>query len=518
MKSLIGYDDDDSVSHDDKPYRIINWLITGLGVKAYEDRCRLKTLMRWKYSNSSSKVTSTDNNNQKSSSQSSLDDEIDAVSKSHLLSLNTLVRIGKITLKRLPADTVTEYIGSRLVRCLVVPSIDLIPHKISSRFDVCSKGRHLFIGDKFGGYNESIINENRYSNGINPFVLKKKRLYDIKRTFLDESCNANELEDDLLFQQIFLSPPSTELQNVVKGLFLSQLVDVDYSGCGYGDFLVWCRLPIHIHEPMLYEHVTNYPNYIDNNDDDSSDDDSSDEEDSENDFNIKYHDEEGEIVKVDRLKARYDFSLLCLKQIWSKPWSPKNHSSYQIPFQEAVWSLVLCAHRYGMSSDIPKLVSAFLPRTWWPDERIKCWRYECEIDNINNLIYNHQVRKIKPLIVCDDCKTAYACSQKHLASIYHDGHRRICKLPPMRAFNHQDEMFIRTITGKNNISSGSRIESDEDEVEGNANNDDSDDDSCWESIASDEDNSDSKTELIHRYFATAKDRHDMEVDVAALGE
>jgi hypothetical protein len=37
------------------------------------------------------------------------------------------------------------------------------------------------------------------------------------------------------------------------------MVDIRSSGCGYGDFLTWCRLPVDAYEPLLFYHYFNYP-------------------------------------------------------------------------------------------------------------------------------------------------------------------------------------------------------------------------------------------------------------------
>ena len=486
MTDLMGYDDDDSILHNDKPHNFIFMLINGVGVKAYEDRFRLKTLLKWKFQSPPSSSSL--------STLKALEEEIQAVKESHLIAVNTLVEIGKVALMRLPADTVTERIGSRIVRFLVLSSIDLIPHERFHRSD-CIPKHDVFIGDLFGeGINESITNYNRYVDCMHAFKMKKRRLHDITRTFLD-FVDVAEIESDELISEVFLSPPSMELQNVVRALFLSQLVDVDYSGCGYGDFLVWCRLPIDIYEPMLYEHIVNYPsNYRDEGSDDDSDD--SDEEDSK----LKYYDDEGMRLQGGYLKARYDFSLLLLKQAWAEPWSFKNHSSYQPAFRDAVWTMLLCAHRYGMSSDIPNTICSYLSRSFWKDDRIRCWRYECEVENMDYLIYNRGQPKSQPPLVCINCMTAHACNEKHLSQLLHEGHRRVCKLPPMRVFTKDDAVFCRNIAVRKNGKIG-----DEEVVSDDFSGDDDedDDDSCWESIGSGEENKTiSETELIFRYFET----------------
>ena len=355
MVDLIGYDDDESIQHFDKPIRLLHQIIAGIGMKAFEDRNRLKTLLRWKYSTSTS-------------ADPSLLKQIDSIAKSHQLSMEALNRIAKTTLIRIPHDSITETIGSSLVRCFVLNSMDRFQHSLFRRqYGYNNRERSTnplyvipFDKDNF----EFMTKENRYADSINnEFTMKKRRLNDIKEDFLD-SCCLDEIEQDPIIQTIFLSGPSQEVQNIVKALFLSQIVDPQYS-CGYGDFLVWCRLPVHIHDPMLYEHLANFPDY-----DDEVDFDDNGEEDITR-RQLEFYDEEQNLLRGGKLQARYDFSLLLLKRVWAAPWNPKNHASFQTQFRDAVWTLLLCAHRYHLGSDIPLHVCSYLSRHWWPDDRIR---------------------------------------------------------------------------------------------------------------------------------------------------
>jgi len=227
--------------------------------------------------------------------------------------------------------------------------------------------------------------------------------------------------------------------------------------------------------------------------------------------NLKFHIisflvQDGNIVKGQGLKAYYDFSLLLLKKVWSEQWSPNNHGSFQRPYRLAAKTVLLCAHRYGMASDVALSVISFLPRTWWPDERVQCWLYECEIENMSNLILGNkeQAPKTKELMPCK-CLTVYACSQKHLNRINHEFHRRACKLPPFRVFNYEDAIFCREILAKDD-DHGVLVETvvdDSTQNDEDSKDDKDDDDSCWESIGSNESNAETtKADLIHKYFET----------------
>jgi len=75
--------------------------------------------------------------------------------------------------------------------------------------------------------------------------------------------------------------------------------------------------------------------------------------------------------------------------------------------------------------------------------------------------------------------------------IHHEGHGRMCKIPPIRYFNQEDAIFCQMLANRDDSAGND---------EGELHEGDSDDDSCWESLDSDENVSESRTELIYRYF------------------
>jgi len=189
-----------------------------------------------------------------------------------------LVRIGEATLIRLPADIITERIGSYLVKYLFLSSNDFIPE------DKYSRDEMLWYGEDAPEepmsaflYNhlESIRSYTRYADAINPTVMKNRKFDDVKR-IMGCSSNNDSWFSDPVIRDVFLASPSKDVQNVVKGLFLRQLVDTEISCVGYGDFLVLSRIPIHPYEPLLYEHSSNYPEYADADSDSDSDSDEDD--------------------------------------------------------------------------------------------------------------------------------------------------------------------------------------------------------------------------------------------------
>ena len=140
-----------------------------------------------------------------------------------------------------------------------------------------------------------------------------------------------------------------------------------------------------------------------------------------------------------------------------------------------------------MPLDICMAVNSFLSRDWWPDERAECWLYECQIDKLQDSLCNErQHNNDKQLKKCRGCNVAHACSSKHMKSIHREGHRRMCRVPPMREPNAEDLAFCIQIlersSGDNSIEEETleNVEIFDDEMNDNSDEDD------WESIASDE--------------------------------
>jgi hypothetical protein len=51
---------------------------------------------------------------------------------------------------------------------------------------------------------------------------------------------------------VFHGRPPASVQEVVRGLFLRDMVDVLWSGCGYNDFCLWCRFDVTPLDPAMF--------------------------------------------------------------------------------------------------------------------------------------------------------------------------------------------------------------------------------------------------------------------------
>lgn len=234
-----------------------------------------------------------------------------------------------------------------------------------------------------------------------------------------------------------------------------------------------------------------------------------------------------------------------LRQAWSLPWTPSSHDSFQTLFRQAIRTTALVANRHGFPLDLCLLINSFLSRDWWPDDRARCWRYDCDIDVLkghlaldqdgesdndddddgddvidvvmssSNTASNanggeEEVCPIPKLIQCKGCRVAHACSKKHMKDVYHEGHLRECRCPPMRVPTSEDIDFCNFYLGGGSApvaSHGTYVDkghADEAMDESGDSNEDGDGDDDWESIGSHEDgivtNQESKNESVLKYF------------------
>ena len=106
-----------------------------------------------------------------------------------------------------------------------------------------------------------------------------------------------------------------------------------------------------------------------------------------------------------------------------------------------------------------------------------------------------------------------------------DGHKRVCGMPPFRAHGKvEEELLVREVFGK------PKIDRDNDDDDNEESEDDeefrgSDDESCWESVGSDEEDDEyatpiqrTRTEIIYNFFnSRSYKRYEVERDGLPTG-
>jgi len=492
LELLIGWNDDNYTMAKDTPFDLIRAILDGLSRLNYQYRCRVKNLLRIKYANEVVNVN--------------VNDDLCAVVKSHIHCTRTLVSIGEMVLKSCKATPVTESIGSILVTALTLSSIFPLN---DGYWYLENDIEGTYIGS-MNGSGRSLIDVTRYSDCVTrASYLKEERIRLFKRQFgIHEKY---KVQDDAIVTYLFLTP-LVSVQNVVRGLYMRQLVESNEAGCGYGDFVVWSGGTITPFEPLLFEHNMNYPNktgYDEN----------------------KLQDERGRDLNVGQIRALYDLSLLMLRNAWTLPWTSASHDSFSTPFKKTIHTIALIAHRYNFPLELCVQINSFISREWWPRDDIKCWRYECQIDELGQYLQNQiekeeleggqQTSSLRPLVRCNGCRIAHACSKKHLKDVFHDGHRRLCRCPPFRVPTAEDQEICQQYLMMESNDDGNgqnpkrhdfvvghlhQTGANYDNIENNENHYgedlEADNDDDWESVESESDSSniDSRVDMVVRYF------------------
>lgn len=397
--------------------------------------------------------------------------------------LGAIVDIGERVLLKLPTNNTSSLFGGAVARAM------LEVHLETEILEAINVDR-LYVAHEANFRLRSMIDPLRYANAISKAHNNPLLDLSLKRT-----CDVTSLEQ--------LNTPSQDEVDVVKGLFMRDLIDLRISGFGFGDFLVWFRLPISPSELNIFTYINNFPSQNENRPD-----------------IIWATDEDGKVLSFTGLAARYDFTLMLLMREWNAPWTPSSHLSYSIPFRSAVKELALCAYRFSVPSGIVAAVNSFLPRSWWSDDRDSCWCRDCQLlclkykfkekilarqsnwsDYDTDPLAKSQRATIPSSFIKCKCNIALACSNDHLRFLHQEGHKRCCGWPPFRTLTEKDQAFIIDVLEEG---SPEKVHDEEFEEDG----DDQEDDGDWESVSSNEEQfTDTKTDKIIKYLQDNSYRH-----------
>jgi hypothetical protein len=290
--------------------------------------------------------------------------------------------------------------------------------------------------------------------------------------------------DALLYRckQILYGRPPEEMRVIVRNFFVCDLVHLQDSCVGYGDFLLWCRYEVDALDPVLATHEFNY--HVD--DDEEEDEDDEEEEDSPWD-----EDETGKVLTQKELRDRFDFTLLSLQCAWNEPWTPESHPSFQPDFRTAVHQVALCLHSKGLPRELHGHIVQYFSREFWPDERRECRQYDCMVEQVRR---QEECRDtgdvyVRPPVEFCDCHVATYCSRGPCRGLdWKDGHKWLCNRPPCRRPTAEDVRFCKAIQNNEPYTEEGVVPQagGKDEIEWEAAEGDEDDDDDWESVESDE--------------------------------
>ena len=420
----------------------------------------------------------------------SICDEIKKSLAAFNICVDAIVDIGERIITKLPTNSTTSLLGGAVVRALLEAHLEI---SIVSSVDE----NELYFAQSGNNDLRSVIDPLRYADSI---ANASENYARCRSTSYQKG--SDNMNPDIISHVI--NRISQDVHDIVKALFIRDLVDLRISGFGYGDFCVWLGLPISPREPHLFMHYKNFPDV----------------------GQAWITDEEENDLDYTGVASRYDFTLMLLLKEWNAPWNPGSHLSFSQPFRSAIRQLATIAHRFGVPSDIVVTVNSFLPRSWWPDENESCWCRDCQLLRIQDE-YGAKFRtrlsnwkddpvtlpqpsptRSKSALYLTSCKcgVAIACNN-HMRQLYHEGHKRYCGLPPFRMLTEEDHAFIRDILNETNTAKDENDDEDSDEFENSDGNSDHDDD--WESVDSDEDLVEKKTrtQKIRKFFMDESYQH-----------
>lgn len=448
------------------------------------------------------------------------------VAESYQNCIRALVAIGEYTIRRLPPNSRTAELGGTIVRAIVLGTIDGDPKKAEE---------NAYVGNGIIGYEErNLICPTRLADAVS-------NADEVLRRSAKTPTPSDSVET--IARSILDAALPQDAQFVVRGLFVRDLVDLNISGFGYSDFLVWCGLAITPMDPLLYDHNIQYPDV----DDDSP----------------WVSDEEGKNLSGYEIASRIDFSILMLQRAWNTPWTVKSHATFSTHHKAAMKMLAMIAWKFGMPNEISLRVNAFLPRSWWPDDRKQCWCHDCQLlslsTSLRDKVTSREASSLKPpslpqdvpqqlpatmhntslmralptakpsdstrLTQCQCHSHVYFCSKEHRKYLMQDGHKRICGMPPFRAHGIEEELLVREVFGKLDAGANNSDDEMDEESEDDADFCGSDDESCWESVGSDEENDENatpiqrtRTEIIYKFFnSKSYKRYEVERDGLPTG-
>jgi hypothetical protein len=151
--------------------------------------------------------------------------------------IRALVEIGELTLEILPVNSENfDEIGSEIVKnlaCAFIPQATL-PDRRSLATNDYLKPSSL----------PSLISPGRYLNCVADATERWKRR--------EESRRVMELGGkDAIACVLDVSRPD-DVREVVRALFVRNMVDTRQSGLGYGDFLIWCGYDVNPLDPVIF--------------------------------------------------------------------------------------------------------------------------------------------------------------------------------------------------------------------------------------------------------------------------
>jgi hypothetical protein len=248
-----GEEEDNARRIDDgTPSGIISILVISLGAQAVMSRATLKALQN---------LLDTYSEDDSEPSREELCRLIDHSMDSFYNCIRSLVEIGESSIQRLAPTGQAIDVCSLIVKSLVQAYLDPTESAVTGYRSTGYLGRL-----RSDLQTKSLISPTRYSEGISQATVC------FQRRAASSTLNGHdstEIQTIKAYKSslagFFRQTPSNDVKDVVRDLFIRDLISIQHSGCGYGDVLVWLGFEVHPFDPIIFQDINNHPTSDDDN-------------------------------------------------------------------------------------------------------------------------------------------------------------------------------------------------------------------------------------------------------------
>lgn len=190
--------------------------------------------------------------------------------------LAALVDIGEASVLILPCNTrffrQASCVVRSLCRALVETGANFLNDELTETGEYSEHGTGYVAHGQKELFEARLSVPLRFTTGISEATEKFRSLP--KATFI----HTNSHDQLMIAVEIALEArPHNDIRDAVRGLFVRNMVDVRFSGIGYGDFMLWCRFEVTPLDPVMFWKYCMYPLEELPSDDEEEDDDEDEE-------------------------------------------------------------------------------------------------------------------------------------------------------------------------------------------------------------------------------------------------
>lgn len=204
------------------PIQLVVTLVRGLGSRAWLERRRLTAALR---------------------RDVVVEGQLRAYLDSYWNCIRSLVAMGEATVELLPSEAdCFEAIASEIVKNLAYA---FLPEANVPDYRVQEESIEYLKPDA----HPSLITPGRYSDCVANATDRWKRIAQLRRRVQVGGRDALACALDVVRPD--------DVREVIRSLFIRDMVNIRQAGLGYGDFLLWCGYEVHPLDPVLFWYVEN---------------------------------------------------------------------------------------------------------------------------------------------------------------------------------------------------------------------------------------------------------------------